>query len=122
MVESNKVAEYRAAVGSATEKDERGRDVAPLSYVFVSNVPYGSYLLDEVVQLDYSKTLLGTVEWEYYAPVLVGDVLEGVTSVADIEQRQSKEGRMRTFLTIETKLYRKESLVLVNRALFVETA
>lgn len=123
-IEPNKVSEYRAAIGRSnirTENCQKGVE-APLGYVFISNIPYGSYLLDEVVQLDYSKTLLGTVEWEYYSPVTIGEELEGITTISDITQRRNKKGQNNTFLTVETKLFRKEKLVLVNRAVFIETA
>lgn len=67
------------------------------------------------LQLDLRGVLAGGNEWEYLAPILVGDELEVTTSVESVEQKDSGRGPM-TIITVRNDFRRDGELVQISRS------
>lgn len=58
-------------------------------------------------------------EYEYLAPIYVGDVLTGTTTLTEVTEKEGRSGRLR-FLTLETRFRRDGDEVAVVRNHVVE--
>ncbi|MFC6719283.1 MaoC family dehydratase N-terminal domain-containing protein [Natrialbaceae archaeon GCM10025810] len=134
-IEAGKVEEFARAI---TEPNPifRDEDVAreagyeaipaPLTYTRVGRFP--RYRPDDVegygfdLGFEPEYVLHGEQSYEYERPLLVGDVLTGTTTLADVYQRDSRRAGTMTFAVHETA-YRDENdeLVLTERATAIET-
>lgn len=123
-VERGHVATFASAVkdDSAAYRDPRAataagleRIPAPPTYPFVmehfgafpelqpDGAPEGNAIVQALAPLlaDGGLILHGEQQFTYHRPVFVGDVLEGVGTVADAYRKESK-GRTMTFVVVET--------------------
>ncbi len=64
---------------------------------------------------DLKRTLHGEQEYEFLAPIHVGDVLTAVSTVVDVYEKPGKRGGSMTFAVTETE-YRNQAGTLVARA------
>jgi len=74
------------------------------------------------MHFDLRRILHGEQEFEFYKPVLVGDVLTGISRIADIYEREGGRGGKMTFLVMEIE-YRNQhqEKVAVVRSTLIET-
>ena len=64
---------------------------------------------------DLKRVLHGEQEFEFLAPIYVGDVLTAVSTIVDMYEKPGKRGGVMTFAVTETE-YRKPDGTLVARA------
>src|SRR5580704_7314019 len=71
---------------------------------------------------DLRRILHGEQEFEFYKPILVGDVLTGTARVVDVLEREGGRGGKMTFLVMEIE-YKNQNgdKVAVARSTLVET-
>ena len=70
--------------------------------------------------LDIRRIVVGGSEWEYHAPLAIGDRLRGRRVVKAVEEKQSARGPM-TVITLETRFERGNGdLVVVQRDTVIE--
>lgn len=140
-VEAGKVEEWARAIKNdnpahrdETAAREQGFDriPAPLTFLRVSLFPRyrpedvdgEDHFLPHYFDIDFDPryTVNGEVSFEFERPVYVGDVLSGVTTIADIYQREGSRGGTMTFVVFKTE-YRDEedSLVGTVRVTLIET-
>jgi acyl dehydratase len=74
------------------------------------------------VHFDLGRVLHGEQEFEFFKPIHVGDVLTGVTRVADVYDKTGGRGGTMTFTVLETTYTNnKGEQVAVARSVIVET-
>jgi len=72
--------------------------------------------------MDLKRVLHGEQEFEFFAPILVGDVLTAVTRIADLYEKAGKRGGTMTFCVMETDFTNQRgALVARARATAIET-
>jgi acyl dehydratase len=64
---------------------------------------------------DLKRVLHGEQEYEFLAPIHVGDILTAVSTVVDVYEKPGKRGGVMTFAVTETE-YRNQMGTLVARA------
>jgi hydroxyacyl-ACP dehydratase HTD2-like protein with hotdog domain len=71
---------------------------------------------------DLRRILHGEQEFEFYQPIVVGDVLTGTARIADVYEREGGRGGKMTFMVSEIE-YRnqKGDKVAVARSTLIET-
>ena len=140
-VEAGKVEEWARAIkdDNPAHRDEEAareqgfeRIPAPLTFPRVSLFPRyrpdeyadGDHFLPHYFDIDFDPryTVNGEVGFEFERPVYVGDVLSGVTTIADVYQREGSRGGSMTFVVFETE-YRDQDddLVATVRLSLIET-
>jgi peroxisomal enoyl-CoA hydratase 2 len=134
-VEAGKVDEFARAIGSSNEvfydadaAREAGYDdiPAPLTFTRVAYFPQyrvggdgSSFGFD--LGFDPEHTVHGEQEYEYRRPVTVGDMLDGMTELADVYQKSGSDGRTLTFAVLETTYTdADDEVVLVERRTRIE--
>lgn len=130
-VEAGKVAEYAAVLGfddpafrDADVARDRGFDGIPATLIHTMTALYDHYWVNGGplyafdLGMDIRYKLLGEQEYEYERHPVVGDVLTGRTTVADVWTR--KDGEM-TFVSLETEYFDGDDLVLTERRTMIET-
>jgi hypothetical protein len=117
-IEEGKVREFRLAVG-----DRDGAQLAlPLTFATVAGHWRDQRAMVELLGLDLPRIVVGGSEWEYQAPVAVGDRLRGRRVVKSVAERQGERGPM-TIITLETRLHRGDGqLSIVQRDTVIEVA
>ena len=115
-VEAGKVAEFARATGAddpvyydETAARERGHDRIPAPPTFTRTGYFERYRTDDTgssfgfdLGFDPEGTVHGEQEYDFERPVYVGDVLSGVTTLADVYQRTGSDDRTLTFAVLET--------------------
>jgi len=133
-IEAGKVEEFARSVNDddPVYRDEevakeRGFDAipAPLTFERVSMFPryrtVEKYGIDLGFQEEY--TIHGEQAYEYERPIVVGDVLTGTTTLAEVYERDGKRGGTMTFAVLETEYTDEDGdLVLTARSTAIETA
>ncbi len=133
-IEAGKVEEFARSVHDddpvyrdEAVAEERGFDSipAPLTFERVSMFPryrtVEKYGIDLGFQEEY--TIHGEQAYEYERPLLVGDVLTGETTLAEIYERDGKRGGTMTFAVLETEYTDEDGeLVMTARSTAIETA
>jgi hypothetical protein len=111
-VEEGKVREFAIAVG-----DDDHRSI-PLTFATVAGHWRDQTAMVELLGLDLKRIVVGGSEWEYHAPVAVGDRLRGQRVVREVVEKQ----RM-TLITLETRLHHSDgALAVVQRDTVIELA
>jgi acyl dehydratase len=73
--------------------------------------------------LAIERVVVGSVEWEYHRPVVVGDRLTGTRRVVDDTTRQGKRGGTMRLVTLETAWLDGEgATVVTQREVLIERA
>jgi len=74
------------------------------------------------LKIDIRRILHGEQEFEFFKPVLVGDVLTGVAKVADVFEKEGGRGGKMTFVAVETEYKnQKGEKVALARSVVIET-
>lgn len=135
-VEAGKVEEFARALRdddtihrSADAAAEHGFEgvPAPLTFTRTSAFPRyrppgieGTYGFDLGFREEYS--VHGEQAYEFQRPLLVGTVLSGVTTLADVYEREGRRGGTMTFAIYETEFRdRDDDLVVTSRSTSIET-
>lgn len=141
-VESGKVEEWARAIkdDNPAHRDETAareqgisRIPAPLTFPRVSLFPryrpdeyadLDDHFLPRYFDIDFDPmyTVNGEVEFEIERPAMVGDVLSGTTTIADVYQREGSRGGQMRFVVFKTE-YRDQNdeLVTTVRLTLIET-
>jgi acyl dehydratase len=115
-VEEGKVREFAIAIGD----DDHGS--VPLTFSTVAGHWRDQAAMVDLLGLDLKRIVVGGSEWEYHAPVAIGDRLRGQRVVLDIEHKQRERGAM-TIITLETRLHLSDGeLAVVQRDTVIEVA
>lgn len=134
-IEAGKVTEFARAVtdpnpvyrDEVAAREARLESIpAPLTYARVSRFPRyqvtddGTYGFDLGFRPEY--VLHGEQAYEYDRPLVVGDVLTGTTTLADVFQREGGRAGTMTFAVYETEYHDQDGeRVLLDRATAIET-
>lgn len=94
--DDNPIYHSRAAAQAAGYPDVPLFPTAPTMFGFWGNPRFGSDLVS--LGINVMRILHGEEEYEYLAPIYPGDVLTGVTTVAEARTRPSME-----IITLETR-------------------
>jgi peroxisomal enoyl-CoA hydratase 2 len=133
-IEAGKVEEFARAVkdDDPIHRDravaqERGfEDIpAPLTFERVSMFPRYRTVEKYGIDLGFREeyTIHGEQAYEYERPLVVGDVLTGTTTLADVYERDGGRGGTMTFAVLETEYTDEDGeLVLTARSTAIETA
>jgi len=109
-VEAGKIAEFARAMKDpapiyADAESARAAGFesvpAPLTYSTASAHFAGGDASDLPLRLglDLSRTVNGEQRWEYHRPMRAGDVLNGITTIAEVDRKQGRAGEMLRILT-----------------------
>lgn len=113
-VEEGKVREFAIAVG---DHDHRS---IPLTFATVAGHWRDQAAMVEKLALDLRRIVVGGSEWEYHAPVEVGDRLRGRRVVTAVDAKEGSRGTM-TLITLESRLHRADgALAVVQRDTVIE--
>jgi hydroxyacyl-ACP dehydratase HTD2-like protein with hotdog domain len=113
-VEEGKVREFAVAVG-----DSDLRSVPP-TFSTVAGHWRDQAAMVALLGLDLRRVVVGGSEWEYHAPLAIGDRLRGRRVVKAVEEKQSARGPMKLF-TLETRFERANGdLLVVQRDTVIE--
>jgi MaoC dehydratase-like protein len=112
-VEPGKVREFAIAVG------DEDQDSVPLTFAAVASHWRDQAAMVAMLGLDIRRVVVGASEWEYGAPVLVGDRLAGRRIVTDVVVKAGGQ----TIITLETALHRGDGeLAVTQRDTVIELA
>jgi hypothetical protein len=119
-IEEGKVREFTRAVGTGGENGNHG--ALPLTFATVAGHWRDQAAMVQLLGLDLTRIVVGGSEWEYHAPVTVGDRLRGRRVVTAVAERQGTSGPM-TIITLATRLHRGDGqLSIVQRDTVIELA
>jgi acyl dehydratase len=113
-VEEGKVMEFARAAGDTDLEN------VPLTFTAVAGHWRDQAAMVDLLGLDLPRIVVGASEWEYHAPVEIGDRLRGRRIVTDVQEKQGARGTM-TILTLETRFDRSDGrLAVVQRDTLIE--
>ena len=70
--------------------------------------------------LDLSRTVNGEQKWEYHKPMLAGQVLTGISRIAQVDRKQGRSGEMLRILTETQFRDENDELVVTEHMLTIE--
>ncbi len=128
-VEWGKVREFARAIRDPNPvyfdpeaaKRECGGIPVPVTFLVTSSFWQGA---DSAPSADFDlrRILHGEQEFEFFKPIFVGDVLTGVSRIADVYEKEGGRGGKMTFLVMETQYTnQKGDKVAVSRSTLIET-
>lgn len=124
-VELGKVRELARAVladNPEYDRNAEGGPVAPPTFLQTLSLwepEDGPNMPD--LGLDYLRVLHGEQEFEYFAPIRVGDVLTATSRVADVYSKASSRGGELSFVVFENEFRNQEGeKVAISRMTLVE--
>jgi hydroxyacyl-ACP dehydratase HTD2-like protein with hotdog domain len=113
-VEEGKVREFALAVGGGDPGS------VPLTFSTVAGHWRDQAAMVRMLDLDLPRIVVGGAEWEYHAPVAIGDRLRGQRVVTAVDRKQGGRGEM-TVITLETRFHRGDGeLAVVQRDTVIE--
>jgi hypothetical protein len=113
-VEEGKVREFTIAVGSGDPRS------VPMTFSTVAGHWRDQAAMVRLLDLDLPRIVVGGAEWEYHAPVTVGERLHGRRVVTAVDTKQGARGAM-TVITLETRFHRGDGeLAVVQRDTVIE--
>jgi acyl dehydratase len=113
-VEEGKVREFALAVGAGDP------GAVPLTFSTVAGHWRDQAAMVRMLDLDLPRIVVGGSEWEYHAPVAIGDRLRGRRVVTAVDRKQGGRGEM-TVITLETRFHRGDGeLAVVQRDTVIE--
>lgn len=135
-IEAGKVAEFAEAIGATDDvyfdesaAVERGHPTipAPLTFTTTSNFPRYRTATSGTLGFDFGfddrYLVHGEQGYDISRPMYVGDTLTGEATVADVYEREGKQGGMMTFASIETAFTdESDEHVVTEHTTLIETA
>jgi acyl dehydratase len=125
VVELGKVREFAKAVKDPNPAFRDGeRPLAPPTFLMSMAHWIGDLgATRQGIKLDYRRLLHGEQEFEYLAPIRVGDVLTFRSRTKDVFEKQGKRGGTMTFVVGETEFRNQDGTVVAYlRNVAIETA
>jgi len=139
-VEKGKIAEFAMAVSQAESKAQvkpiyvdanaakaagYGDIVPPPTFQTAFSNWSGEGIISKLEELniDIGRMLHGEEEYEYFALIHPGDVITGITRVADVyeKEKRGRPGKLMEFTVFETELKNQRGeLVIRSRSILVE--
>lgn len=130
-VERGKIREFANAIGDDNPiysdpiyaaKSEFGNILAPPTFTATKAFWRPAGVVSDLTGLDPRFRLHGEEEYEYYQPVLAGDVLTCKSKIAKVYEKPGKRGGRMTFVVIEFTFYnQKGERTLLSRTTTVQT-
>ncbi len=129
-VEWSKVREFARAIKDPnplyfdpeTAKKECGGIPVPVTFLQTSSFWQDASSSPGMGGFDIRRILHGEQEFELLGPIVVGDVLTGVSKVADIIEKEGGRGGKMTMLIVETEYTnQKKEKVAIARSTLIET-
>ena len=120
-VEKGAIIKFALAIGDPNPLyNDRKRSLeAPPTFATTFQGPDGFFQIFTDLDIDLTKVLHGEEEYEYFKPIVPGDVITCQTKVADVFEKSGKSGVM-TFLVLETECNNQnDELALVKRTTIV---
>jgi acyl dehydratase len=123
-VEAGKIREFaRATLATspihedAQSAAERGFDAVPAPPTFAVSVAHHR-TVDEAsaLGLDLRRVLHGEAAWEFFKPVVAGDVLTAHREVADVIQREGGRGGRMTMIIIRTDFTTADGALAIRQS------
>jgi acyl dehydratase len=113
-VEEGKLREFAHAVGDGDAR------AVPLTFATVAGHWRDQAAMVKLLELDLARVVVGGSEWEYHAPVAIGDRLRGARVVTAVKRKPGASGEL-TLITVETHLHRGDgALAVVQRDTVIE--
>jgi hypothetical protein len=113
-VEEGKVREFTIAVGGGDPGS------VPMTFSTVASHWRDQAAMTRMLDLDLPRIVVGAAEWEYHAPVTVGDRLHGRRVVTAVDTKRGARGEM-TVITLETRFHRGDGeLAVIQRDTVIE--
>jgi acyl dehydratase len=128
-VEWGKVREFARAIKDPNPvyfdpdaaKKECGGIPVPPTFLMTSSF-WQSADSSPALNFDLRRILHGEQEFEFFKPILVGDILTGQARVADLYEKEGGRGGKMTFMVMETEYKnQKGEKVAVARSTLIET-
>ncbi len=131
-VERGKIREFAIAIGddnpiysdpAYAAQTEWGGILAPPTFTATKNFwRRGGPVISELTGLDPRFRLHGEEEFEYFKPVLAGDLLTCRSKIAEAYEKEGKRGGKMTFIVLEFAFYnQKGEKALVSRSTTIHT-
>jgi acyl dehydratase len=110
--DENPIYQSRAAAQEAGYADMPLFPTAPTMFTFWGNTK----MVGQIVSLGVNvmRILHGEEEYEYLAPVNLGDVLTGVMTLVDGKSRQGRDGSSMDILTVEIRYTNQDCRPILN--------
>jgi hypothetical protein len=97
-VEAGKVREFARAVMDVHAETS---DIAPPTFPIIASADFVERLVTEILKLDRTRTVHGEQGFEYFRPVVAGDVLRCTARLeSDVTKTGSRGGRMRILTVV----------------------
>ena len=131
-IERGKIREFAIAIGDdnpiyldpsyAVKTEFRGILAPPTFTVTKAFWRKGASVLSELAGLDPRYRLHGEEEFEYFQPILAGDLLTCRNKITEAYEKKGKRGGKMTFIVLEFTFYnQKGEKVLASRTTTVHT-
>jgi acyl dehydratase len=130
-IEWGKIREFAAAIGDENpiyhdpeyaRKTKFGKTPAPPTFTVIKSFWRKGLSNQEMAGLDNRYVLHGEEEYEYFAPILAGDVLTCKARVSDAYEKAGKRGGKMTFVVFEFMFFNQRGeKVLVSRSTLIQT-
>jgi len=130
-VEWGKIREFAAAIGDENpiyhdpeyaRKSRFGKPLAPPTFTVIKSFWRKGPSNQEMAGLDNRYVLHGEEEYEYFAPVLAGDVLTCKARITDAYEKAGKRGGKMTFVVFEfTYSNQRGEKALISRSTLIQT-
>jgi len=123
VVELGKVREFARAVQDDAADYAGGQPLAPPTFLMTIAHWIGDLGATRTgIKLDYRRLLHGEQEFEYVAPIRVGDVLTFRSRTKDVFEKQGKRGGSMLFVVGETEFRDQQGAVVAYmRNVAIET-
>jgi hypothetical protein len=113
-VEEGKVREFAIAVGNGDTRS------VSLTFCTVAGHWRDQAAMVKGLELDLPRIVVGAAEWEYCAPVTIGDRLRGKRIVTAVDHKQGSRGTI-TMVTLETRFHGSDGqLAVIQRDTVIE--
>jgi len=130
-VEWGKIREFASAIGDENpiyhdpeyaRGTPFGKALAPPTFTVIKSFWRRGGSNQEMAGLDNRYVLHGEEEYEYFAPVLAGDVLTCKARISDAFEKAGKRGGKMIFVVFEFTFYnQRREKVLVSRSTMIQT-
>jgi acyl dehydratase len=130
-VEWGKIREFASAIGDKNpiyhdpeyaRRTPFGKALAPPTFTVIKSFWRQGGSNQEMAGFDNRYVLHGEEEYEYFAPVLAGDVLTCKARISDAFEKAGKRGGKMIFVVFEFTFYnQRREKVLVSRSTLIQT-
>lgn len=97
-VEAGKVREFALAVRDIHAEDS---PIAPPTFPMVAGAQFVERLVSTLLTIDRSRTVHGEQAYEYFEPIVAGDLLQCRARLIGDEVKAGKRGGAMRFITVE---------------------